>query len=158
MFCPLERIELKTNHCPAQSCLYKSQANSCLHDELTSDDVSPQVIAEAKNIKVYKAKQEIAEAKANISIGVTALQYAEFIKLSFPNIGAVDRLYSSQTVNGLEDRISQVLLNVFGLSQYQQQKFWEEQRFTSWSKRLQVTLTLKDIKATIAATLLPTTS
>lgn len=158
MFCPLARLELKINHCPAHKCIYQSSAKTCEFDALTAEDITAQTIAEIKSVKTYKVKQEANNGRDSILKGVAILQYSNFIRDSFPNVAEDSSGASAQTVNGAEDRISEVLESVFGLSQYQQQKFWDEERYSVWAKRSQVVYSIKDLRDALAATLVPDTN
>src|SRR6476620_1771628 len=115
MFCPLESLELKTETCPARTCIYKSQAGKCGHEELTGDNVTVYDIAEIRGEKPYKVKSAAASGKQANTLGVTVARYADFIRASFPAQGV-------QTVNTEQDtHVNRVLQNTFNLHPHQHQ-------------------------------------
>lgn len=150
MFCPLTRIEIKTDYCPAKTCMYKDHKSGCAHDELTKEGLTVVEVAEIKGIKPYKVKADASLAKDMLSKGMVILKYGDFIKDSFPSGPDQVITQGPQTVNGGEDQTYKVLLNVFGLSEYQQSKFWEQDRYVGWAIRNKIDLDLKDLRAAIA--------
>lgn len=152
MFCPLERIELKTNTCPISKCMYKDTIGQCQHDLLTTDHVSAQEIADVKQLKLYKVKADASQAKEMITKGLIANRYSDFVKDSFQTAGPVQNSEVAQTVNGVEDaQIRKVLLNVFGLSKYQQDKFLDETRFEAWATRSRIDVEFDELKTALVA-------
>ncbi len=147
MFCPLERIELKVNYCPAKKCMYKTQSSTCGNSELTAEELTVYDIAKIKGVKPYLVKAEASKAKVGLSRGLGAWRYAEYIKDSFPSteVTTVDKSVE-QTVNMTEDKKYRVLKTVFGLTKYQQEKFWDTERYKNWAARNKVQYSITDIK------------
>ena len=144
MFCYLERIELRVSQCPVKNCIYKSSIGSCEYEKLTSDDVSALEIAEVRNVKPYKIKAEAVEAKSKINLGLIIMRYSEYILDSFPGLGV------THTVNKDEDQIGKVLRRLFHLSDKQQDKFWEVDRFSAWKQRAGVDVSLSEIRSALS--------
>lgn len=140
MFCPLTKIELKTNYCVSTSCMYKGVDKKCHHEILTQDTVTPQTIAIVKGVKPYKAKALVNEARAAIEIGLIALRYSEYISDSFPVTPESEKLSAAQTVNAVKDSTKELLKSLFGLSVYQQSKFLDAKRYSAWATRHSVSL------------------
>lgn len=140
MFCPLIKIELKTDYCVSKSCMYKGADKKCHYEVLTQDVVTPQTLAEVKGIKLYKAKALVNEAKTDIEIGLIALRYSEYISDSFPVIPETEKLIVAQTVNAVKDSTKELLKSLFGLSVYQQSKFLDAKRYSAWATRHSVSL------------------
>jgi hypothetical protein len=148
VFCPIEKLELTVNTCPASGCTYKGVGGSCNFSLLTREDVSVRDIAEVRQKKPYKIQTMAATAKHSVVLGATLLTYADYIKDSFPNLGK-----SSQTVNKVDsnNHLGRVLFLVFGLSVDQQKYFWDEKRLAEWTKRKGLSITLSDIRAVLLA-------
>jgi hypothetical protein len=127
-----------------KNCIYKSSIGSCEYEKLTADDVSALEIAEVRNVKAYKIKAEAIEAKSKINLGLIAMRYSEFIQDSFPGLGV------THTVNGDEDQVGRVLRILFRLSDKQQDKFWEVDRFSAWKQRAGVDVSLSEIRSALS--------
>lgn len=152
MFCPIERLELKTSACPANRCMYKDTIGQCQHDLLTSDQVSAQEIAEVRQLKPYKVKADSVQSKDMIMKGLIALRYSDFVKDSFPTNAGVQKAEVAQTVNEVEDaQVRKALFAVFGLSEYQQDKFLDEARFEAWATRSRVEVEFDELKTALMA-------
>lgn len=146
MFCPLEKIELRVQTCPAKQCMYQGVGGSCHYEKLTADEVDLQDIAAARSQKLYVVRTHMAAAKASVTLGVTLIKYTDFIKDSFADSG-------NRTVNNLEDnQVAKVLRVVFNLTDSQQVRFWESGRFEGWAKRSGLSLTLSDVKTALLST------
>lgn len=140
MFCPIESVELKTESCPARTCIYKGQAGKCGHADLTGDNVTVYDIAEIRGEKPYKVKSAAASGKQSITVGVTIGRYADYVRNSFPVTGV-------QVVNKEQDtHVNRVLQNTFNLHPHQHQYFWDSERFESWRNRLGLSITLQDVR------------
>jgi hypothetical protein len=147
VFCPIEKLELKVNTCPACGCIYKGVGGACHFTTLTKENVGVKDIAAARQKKPYMVQTMASTAKHSVTLGATLLSYAQYIKDSFPG-----RQNSSQTVNKQDDtQLSKALYVIFGLSQEQQKYFWDESRVIEWSKRKNITLTISDIRALLLA-------
>lgn len=154
MFCPLEQIELRTSTCVVNGCMYKGSAGSCEYDKLAeARNLSTSEIAEIKQVKMYKVKAWSNTARQNIEIGLIVDRYSEYVKDSFPVSEVTKQEEMSRNIQSKEENsndktedISATLLRrVFGLSDFQQQQFWDEERFNQWCRRNNVTVSLKDI-------------
>lgn len=130
--------------------MYKDASSLCAYDRLTSDEVSVTDLAEARQIKAYKVKVEATIGRDNIQKGLVIMRYAAYIQDNFPNLGEPDPEGSDHPVNEGEDYASKVLNLVFGLSKYQQDKFWSSTRYNEWKERNRVEFTLKDLLSALA--------
>ena len=149
MFCPLEKLELKVSTCPVQRCMYKGVGGMCGYHTLTKDGVSVKDIAEVRQQKPYKIQVMAATAKQSVMTGTTLITYAEYIKDSFPDRKNLVE-GTQQTVNTHDDtHVRKVLSKVFGLTETQQQHFWDNSRLTEWTSRHKLKLTAPDIRAAL---------
>lgn len=149
MFCALERIEIKVDLCPARNCMYRDTVGKCRYEQLTVDDVEAEEVASAKGIKLYKAKAEMNKASQVLTLAMVAKRYSEFIRESWPKTPTQK---VAQTVNGGEvGLIRRTLFVVFGLSEYQQDKFLDEARFNDWARRASLDLPFSELKTALVA-------
>lgn len=130
--------------------MYKDASSLCAYDRLTSDEVSVNDLAEVRQIKAYKVKVEATTGRDNIQKGLVIMRYAAYIQDNFPNLGESGPESSDHPVNEGEDYASKVLNLVFGLSKYQQEKFWSSTRYNEWKERNRVEFTLKDLLSALA--------
>lgn len=140
MFCPIVRVDLKTSVCPARSCMYKNSAHGCAYEELTADDVNAATLATVKGEKLYKVKALATAAKENIQLGLVVMKYADYIQTSFPSLLSDNKAQGRQTVNEGKDSTRELLNSLFGLSEYQQEKFLCPERYSTWAKRHNLSL------------------
>ena len=149
MFCPLERVELKVETCPARRCMYKGVGGTCNHGELTGDDVNVKMIADVRQKKPYKIQTMAATAKQAVIQATVVLQYSDYIKNSFPTL----TISKSQTVNKPDDstQVGLVLSIVYGLTEEQQKYFWDRNRLAAWAERNKVQISVPDIRALLLA-------
>lgn len=149
MFCPIVKLDLKVNSCPARDCMYKAAGGGCSYEKLTADEVTLQDVAEAKAVKLYKAKAITAAAKVEIETGIIAMRYAEYVAESYPNLSRASPPLTSQTVNEGKDTTRNVLKNLFGLSEYQQEKYLCSTRYAAWANRHTINLKFSDLWASL---------
>jgi hypothetical protein len=149
VFCPLEKLELMTETCPARSCMYKGVGGSCHYTQLTTDGVAIKDIAEVRQLKPYKVAAQATTARQAVVIGTILIQYANYIKDSFPE-RQLDNKAKEHPVNNQDDKhVRRILTSVFELSPRQQSHFWEQDRLTKWAARMNVTMTSQDIRTAL---------
>ena len=156
MFCYLERVELKTQLCPAKSCIYQNQVKQCAYKELTSDTdesgreilVTPQTVAAIVGIPLYKVKSEMTRGKLRVKVGLAILKYTEYLKSILKvdvEINVDDlRRKRHQLKWGPDDeeagdsmaKISDLLLHRFGLGFEHQTMFFDPSVFKAWKATL----------------------
>lgn len=130
--------------------MYKDASSHCAYDKLTEDDTSASDLADVRQIKAYKVKAEVTVARDSIQKGLVIMRYAAYIQDNFPNLGEAAPQNQADPVNGGEDYASKVLTLVFGLSKYQQEKFWSNTRYTEWKSRNRIDFSLKDLLDALA--------
>lgn len=153
MFCYLEKIELKIDYCPAESCIYKTKESKCKYKELSPDydeagkeiPVTVQQVHEVKGVKIFIAKTEAARARFRLRVGIAMLAYSDYVKSRTSTLAQASAsnekmdLPSKQDDKELDDTqvIERFLLSTFGLSIVEHQPvFFDKAVFKSWLKTL----------------------